>query len=135
MILGFIVWTITVYFLIESLKDVLPEEFLDKFKEKIEYVVCVIFGAIMYIKEILSTSKTEKAILKKQTEMALHDFKENMENLKLVIIMLAVMVYEMVEKKFLERKTSVYKLNISENIAVTEFYEYNNEYNMYYNIA
>lgn len=135
MILGFIVWIIMAYLLIECLKDVLPDEFINNFRTKSEYIICVIFGAMLYIKEVLSPTNTEKAIIKRQTEIALRNFKDNLESLKLVCVMLAVMLYEMFKKKCLEKRISVYKLNISENISITEVYDYNDDYNMYYNIA
>lgn len=135
MILGFIVWIIMAYLLIECLKDILPEEFINDLKAKGEYTICVVLGAIMHIKELLSPTSTEKAIIKRQTEIALCNFKDNMESLKLVCVMLVVMLYEMLKNKHLEKKHSAYKLNVLESISVTEVYNYNDDYSMYYNIA
>lgn len=133
MIISFVVFIGIIYLILKTFAEMFPNFALNVKEGLITLViniVCVIFSAKEFLKEMVSESSIEKALIEKQIEIALYRFKENIENLKLVILIAVIVISETFEKRIYKRKAFIETLHKTEcNISCKVSYNYENDYN------
>lgn len=133
MIISFFVFIGIIYLMLKTFAEMFPNFALNVKERLITFIiniVCVIFSAKEFLKEIVSESSIEKALIEKQIEVAVYKFKENIENLRLVILMAIIVISETFEKRIYKRKTFMETLHKTEcNISCKVSYNYENDYN------
>lgn len=133
MIISFVVFIGIIYLILRTFAEMFPNFVLnvkERFITLVVSTVCIIFSIIEFLKEMVSESSIERALIEKQIEIAFYRFKENRENLKLVILMVIIVISETLEKRMYKRKTSMETLHKAEcNICYKVVYDYEDNYN------
>lgn len=133
MIISFVVFIGIIYLILRTFAEMFPNFVLnvkERFITLVVSTVCIIFSIIEFLKEMVSESSIERALIEKQIEIAFYRFKENRENLKLVILMVIIVISETLEKRMYKRKTSMETLHKTEcNICYKVVYDYEDNYN------
>ena len=117
MIISFVVFIGIIYLILRTFAEMFPNFVLnvkERFITLVVSTVCIIFSIIEFLKEMVSESSIERALIEKQIEIAFYRFKENRENLKLVILMVIIVISETLEKRMYKRKTSMETLHKAE---------------------